>query len=243
MPSKLLQLMKSRNESGVIGIAESVFEEISQSLINQNEFFIVGHSFGSLVALKIASMLEKSGKMGRLVLIDGSPEYLFRLAYGVCQRVHVEGDIENDLFMILFGHFCNPESTEEFVKGLVACKDITSKIDCLAEFVSDDYKSKYSKEYLYNITVAILNRLKLIVALDVGKDEMAGLLDTKLKSPITLIRPTEVSFTDIEEDYNLNKFSENEVNVKYVDGHHLTVLENIELTNMLNEIISQEISK
>lgn len=213
------------------------------SFAGQKEFFIVGHSFGSLIALRIASMLEKLGKVGRLVLIDGSPEYLFRLTHGICQGNHVEGDIENDLFMILYFQICQSESVGDFVKGLIACKDITSKIDCLAQFTTPEFNEKYSKDYLYNVTVAILNRLKIIVTLDIGKDEMAGFLDTKLKSPITLIRPTEVSFADIEEDYNLNKFSENEVNVKYVEGHHLSVLENIELTNILNDIISQESSQ
>lgn len=231
--------MKSRNECGIKEIAESVFEEISQSLVNQKEFLIVGHSFGSLIALQLASMLEKQGKVGRLVLIDGSPEYLSRLAHGICQGVHVEGDIENDMFMMLFGHFCYPEDVDEFVKGLAACNDIQSKIDCLIKFESSDYKSQYSKDFLYDITVAIVNRLKLVINLNFEKDELAGILDSKIKSSITLIRPSEVSFADINEDYNLNKFSEQRVNVKYVDGHHLTVIENIELTNILNEIALQ----
>ncbi|XP_055306391.1 fatty acid synthase-like [Sitodiplosis mosellana] len=238
VPSKLLQLMKSRNESSITGIAESIFEEVSQCFANQKEYFIVGHSFGSLIALRIASMLEKMGKVGRLVLVDGSPEYLFRLAKGICQSGHVEGNIENDLFMILFSHFCDPESVEDFVKGLVACPNIPAKLECLAKFVSSEYKNKYSTEYLHDMIVAILNRLKLIVEEDV----MDNILDTKLKASIILIRPTEVSFADINADYNLNKYSEHEVNVKYVEGHHLTVIENVELTNILNEIISQEIN-
>lgn len=228
--------MKSRNANGITEIAESIFDEVAQCFANQKEYFIVGHSFGSLIGLRIAAMLEKTGKVGRLVSIDGSPEYLFRLANGICQSGHVEGNIENDLFMILFSHFCKPEAVEDFVKGLVACSSTSSKFECLSEYVSSEYKDKYSTEYLQNITVALLNRLKLIVE----KDVMENILDTKLSAKITLIRPTQVSFADINEDYNLSKYSEHEVSVKYVDGHHVNVLENIELTNILNEIISPD---
>lgn len=232
--------MKSRNASSITEIAESVFEEVAQCFANQKEYFIVGHSFGSLIGLRIAAMLEKTGKVGRLVSIDGSPEYLFRLANGICQSGHVEGNIENDLFMILFSHFCKPESVEDFVKGLRACNSTSSKFECLSEYVSSEYKDKYSTEYLQNITVALLNRLRLIVE----KDIMDNILDTKLKfSKITLIRPTQISFADINEDYTLSKYSELDVTVKYVDGHHVNVLENIELTNILNEIISPDASE
>lgn len=233
--------MKSGNEMAISGIAESVFEDVSNTFSNQKEFVIVGHSFGSLVALRLASMLEKVGKVGRLVLIDGSPEYLWRLAQGVSQGV--EGGIENDLFMMIFKLFCYPESIEDFVKKLSVLTDIKMKIDCLSEFTLPEYKDKYSKDYIYNVAVAISNRLKLIAGLNIGNDDMAGILDTKLKSPITLIRPSEASFADIDEDYYLNKYSEQKVNIKYVNGHHLTVLENIELTNILNELISQQTSE
>ena len=235
--------MKSQNESGIEAIADSVIEEVSQCLANQKEYFIVGHSFGSLIAMRIASMLEKSGKIGRLVLIDGSPEYLSKLMNGIFQAVHVLDGIENDMFMMIFAHFCNPDSAEDFVKKLVTCDNISSKLECLGEFASPEYKDKYSKEYLQNMAVAILNRVKLIANLNVEKDKMTDILDTKLKSEITLIRPTEVSFADIDEDYNLNKYTEQKVNIKYVEGHHLSVLENIELTKILNEIISPENSE
>lgn len=37
-------------------------------------FIIVGYSFGSMVAIELARQLEKTGKQGRLILLDGSPE-------------------------------------------------------------------------------------------------------------------------------------------------------------------------
>lgn len=40
---------------------------------------LIGHSFGSLVAIELARMLEVKGFIGRLILIDGAPQYLKKL--------------------------------------------------------------------------------------------------------------------------------------------------------------------
>ncbi|XP_055326066.1 fatty acid synthase-like [Sitodiplosis mosellana] len=238
IPSKLLQLMKSRNEIKLKAIADTIIDEVYGQFTNQNEYYIVGHSFGTYIAMKIASMLEKRGKVGHVILIDGSPTHLFRLAQGLRRTVQT-GDPENDLIMVLFAHFCSTDMLDSFAKKLATCNSLLAKIELICEFVSSEFKTNYSKQYLYNITGAILNRLKLVMNLNFEKDEFAGVIDAKLKSSITLVRPTLASFTDIVEDYDLHKYTEQRVNVKYVDGNHLTVLENTELTNILNEITTQ----
>lgn len=43
-------------------------------------FYLVAHSYGCLVAVEVASALEKEGLVGTLVLIDGSPKGLVNLA-------------------------------------------------------------------------------------------------------------------------------------------------------------------
>lgn len=234
--------MKSHNLTDLNAIASSVFDDVYHAFSNQKEYCIVGHSFGSLVTLKIASMLEKMGKFGRVILIDGSPEYLFRLSEGLHRSVQT-GNHENNLFMILYTHFCSSESLGDFVKTLQACDTLLSKINLLSQYVSTEFKTNYSKQYLNNITVAILNRLKIIMRMSENTEAMFGVMDTKLKSSITLIRPTQASFTDIVEDYDLRNYSEQDVTIKYVEGHHLSVLENTDLTNILNEVVSQQASK
>lgn len=221
-------------------IANSVFEELFTSFANQSQYYLVAHSFGTLVALRLASMLEKMGKYGQLILIDGSPGYLHRLAQGLRRASQSNDSLENDLIMVLFTHFCNSDLSEGFLKNLQSCEDnLSKKIDLLGSHVSDEFKSIYSETYLRNIIVAIVNRLKVVMSLNVEKDALNGVMDVKLKSTITLIRPTQATFADIVEDYDLNKYTEKEVAIKYVDGNHLTVLEHVELTNILNNITSQ----
>lgn len=40
------------------------------------EFLIVGYSFGGLIALEILKLLEKNNRKGKLWLIDSSPQFL-----------------------------------------------------------------------------------------------------------------------------------------------------------------------
>jgi len=43
---------------------------------DKKEFLIVGHSFGSLIAIELAKLLEAENFAGRLILIDGAPDQL-----------------------------------------------------------------------------------------------------------------------------------------------------------------------
>lgn len=238
-----MQLTKSRNEGDLNGIVNSVIDEVYQMFANQKEYYVVGHSFGTLIALKIASMLEKRGKVGQVILIDGSPDYLLKLAQGLQRATQIDSSLEDNLILILFIHMCISDLLDEFIQKLTACDSLSTKVELMSEFVAPEFKSNYSKQYLQNLIVAILNRLKVVMNLNGTDDDMKGVMDVRLKSQITLIRPTQASVSDIVEDYDLHKFSERAVNIKYVEGNHWTVLENTELTNILSEITSQTLTE
>lgn len=42
--------------------------------MRKGKFQLVGHSFGCLVALEIAAVLEREGLIGTIILIDGAPK-------------------------------------------------------------------------------------------------------------------------------------------------------------------------
>lgn len=228
--------MKSRNENTLDGIADSVIDTVYQSFKDQEKFLLVGHSFGTLITLKIASLLEKLGKTGHLILIDGSPAYLKRLAQGLARTAQVDNQVEDLLVMVMFNHFCSSDLREPFIGKLAVCESWHSKIQLIIEFVSAEIKATYSKDYLENIVVAILNRLKVVISLNIENDALGAVIDTKLKSSITLVRPTQASFTDIVEDYGLQRFTEQPIIVHYIEGGHLSILENIELAHTINRI-------
>lgn len=57
----------------------------------------------------------------------------------------------------------------------------------------------------------------------------------KIRSPITLIRPTEVAFVDIEEDYELSRYTEASVTLKFIEGNHTSMLDNAKLADIIND--------
>lgn len=239
--SKVLQLMKSRDASDLNGIVNSIIDDVYPIFAHQKEYYVIGHSFGALVAMKIASMLEKMGKIGHVILIDGSPDQLVKLTRGMHRATKIHDNLEDDLITVLFRHFCSSELLDGFIAKLVACENLSRKIELLSGHISSEFKSNYSEKYMLSMLKASFNRLKVIMNLNIEADKLANIMDHKLKSTITLIRPTQTSFAQIADDYELHKYSEREIIVKYVDGNHLTVLENIELANILNELTSQTI--
>lgn len=229
--------MKSHNELSLDAIADSVIQDITEFFSNQKKYCVVAHSYGTLIAVKIASLLEKLGKNGRIILVDGSPNYLKRMAQGLLRTTKVE-DHTDVLIMVIFSQFGQSEYRDNFIAKLSEISVLEQKIDLVMEFLSTEIKDIYSVEYIKKLAVAIMNRLKIVIALNLEDGKISDIMENRLKSPITLIRPTQASFSDIDEDYSLHRYTEQEVNIKYVEGNHLTVLENPELTDIINSLIS-----
>ncbi|XP_070518650.1 fatty acid synthase-like [Cardiocondyla obscurior] len=65
------------NESHtVMKSAAYLLPHVLKKIKNQKEFFIVGYSYGSLIAIELARLLEANNLLGRLILIDGAPDLL-----------------------------------------------------------------------------------------------------------------------------------------------------------------------
>jgi len=57
----------------------------------------------------------------------------------------------------------------------------------------------------------------------------------KIKSPITLVRPAEVSLQDIDEDYCISQLTSGTVTLKVIEGNHTTMLDNPSLSQIIND--------
>lgn len=51
-------------------------QHILEKIKDQREFIIVGYSFGCLIAIELAKLLETKNISGRLILIDGAPDQM-----------------------------------------------------------------------------------------------------------------------------------------------------------------------
>lgn len=189
-------------------------------------YYIIGYSYGTLVALKIAQLLETAGFRGHITLLDGAPHFLKRLT-----NLHLgEHFSENDVYNLLFSSIVNqifPDETKESAAQIFQKIDnIDDKMALFMEYV--EKQNVYTKEYSKTMVTAMFNRVKMTSNLDL---ESFG----NLKADITLVRPAEVSLQDVEEDYCVSLLTSGKVTLKVIEGNHTTMLDNPILSQIIND--------
>lgn len=202
-------------------------QSVKTELFDKKEFFyLVGYSFGALITIELARMLEESGMTGNILLIDGAPVFLKKLSYGHIGHDVTDESIQLMLILAILQNIFPQENPADMLGRLSDCVTWQSKIDKLIEFGKS--QAEYSETYMRSITEAMYNRLKVVFDYDTENI-------VKIKSSITLVRPTEVAVVEVDERYELARFTDGMVNLKIIDGNHMTVLENNKLANIINE--------
>lgn len=197
---------------------------------NSKKFTLVAHSFGALVMLEIAKLLEQSGMMGHVLLIDGAPIFLKRLTL---EKIMVEYDEEALQLLMIIGliQLLFPDENVDIIRVITKCNSWEERINKLSEFTKD--QNVYSEDYIRKMTTATYFRVKMAVNQDLDNI-------IPIKSPITLIRPTESFFTDIVDDYDLPKYTTGAFSLKLVEGNHSTILENSKIAEIINSIVANQ---
>jgi fatty acid synthase, animal type len=228
-PTYILQNGKTWESTDIDSIFEGIFPDVVELFKDEDKFNIIGYSFGSVLTLKIARALEVMGKTGKMILIDGSPKFIKALA-----KVHMIDSSDEtiqtfvliSLMMIIF-----PDDNGDKIKRVLS--EITWETRLATIAVISKENTIYSEEYLFMIVRAVVNRLKLTMSLNLEKLPKLDFI------PVTLIRPSEFSLVDIEEDYGLSAYLEQKAEIKFVEGNHLTMLDNPALFEMINKHIDK----
>lgn len=191
----------------------------------KGHFYLVGYSFGAFITLELAKMLEDSGLKGQVVLIDGAPLFLKKLAVDQMSTSYSDEVVQVVLIAGIL-HTIFPDENVDMEKLLKECPTWEERVDRILEVCKD--QQIYSEEYLRKMTNALFYRIKM--ALEYDTDAI-----NPIKSNITIVRPNEVSVVDIDEDYGLSKYTTGIVNLKFVEGNHITMLDNLKLSQIINE--------
>ncbi|EDW67835.2 fatty acid synthase [Drosophila virilis] len=224
--TNILQLHQFAELETVSEIAQHALQHVKALLKPSDPFYLIGYSYGSYVALQLAALLENLGFRGHVLLIDGAPHFLTRLT-----NLHLGANFtDNDLYNLLFSSIVNqifPEETKESAALVFHKLDtLKEKMDLFMEYV--DKQNVYSKDYSRAMVEAMFRRVKSAANFDLNSVK-------DLKSPITLVRPAEVSLQDIEEDYGVSKLTSGKVTLKVIEGNHTTMLDNPVLPQIIND--------
>lgn len=176
------------------------------------------------MALEIGKLLELKGREGSVTIIDGSPEFIHKVA----NQIVPDNTDENIQSVILLtsARLLFPKEYHEVAENVFANHTWESRLKSFATVAKE--RSQYSAEYGSKMLTALINRLK--ISLDADKLSLPILN----KTPITLIRPTESSTANLDEDYGLGKYCSHKVNVNVIEGNHASMLSNPILTTLLN---------
>lgn len=228
LPTFVLQLTKTTKLNTVPEIAKALIDDIKNDVLkNTQYFYLVGYSFGALVTLEIARLLEESGMTGQVLLIDGAPEFLKQLAIGQMTEDYTEEIIQCVLVSGIIRTIFPDENPEDLFARISELTNWEDRVNKLIELSQNQHV--YSEPYLRQSADALYKRLKVVLEADYSKMK-------PIKAPITLVRPTEVSIVDIDEDYGLSNFTEGAINLKFIEGNHISMLENNKLPHIINEL-------
>lgn len=228
-----LQLSNTVELKTLPEIVKSVLPELMKKIFSKvKTFYLVGYSFGSYITLELASELEKQGMKGKVVLLDGAPDFLKKLTVGQIANDINENSLQIMIASNIVRNLIPDESFEELYEKFVHIPSWAERVDKVIELTKS--QNVYSLDYLRKLSVGVYNRVRIVVDTDNNKEIQ------KITSPITLIRCAEVSVVDIDEDYELYKFTSGVVNLKFIDGNHVTMLENPKLPALINELMHSE---
>lgn len=224
-PVYVLQCRSTWLSSNLDSIYDAVIGDVLELFANDSKFIVFGYSFGSLLSIRITKALESQGKTGKIILLDGSPKFIRTLANEHLPENFTDETIQS---LVLANTITTmfPEDANEKVFTVLSEKSWDGRLLKLIEVSKD--KKIYSNEYGIMIMNAFVNRMKLSLSLDIEK------FPVNETTPVTLVRPSELSILDIDEDYGLSSYFKAKIEIKFLEGNHMTILENPKLSVIIN---------
>lgn len=231
LPSFILQLLGHTHITTIPELATSLFDDIKSKVFQKQEFFyLVGYSFGAYVTLELARLFEEFGMKGHILLIDGAPTFLKNLSLSTLGQ-HTQEISDSSIQMMMLSVICHRvfpnDYPDEIILSLAELKNWPDRVNRMIE-IARTAKIQYSEQYMRDMVEMLFIRLKSLFAYEVDKN-------FKVQSSITLVRPTEVAVVDIDEDYELSKLTAGTVSLKFIEGNHQTMLDNVKLTEVIND--------
>ncbi|XP_030748839.1 fatty acid synthase-like [Sitophilus oryzae] len=216
-----IQFCNNNQKDTIEDMALTYLETVEEKLFKSVPFKIVCYSFGGLVALQLVHELEKKGYHGTVVCIDAAPDYLQALS----KILEVESDdkIQVSLLVHLMALRLPLDVVSKSWIPLSNCRNFDERLTLAEKIVTTE---NIPLSNMKEITISSYKRLKATVS---WKPTF------KLKSKVVLCKAKLSSVEVKDEDYGLGKISQYPVLVKEFDGNHVTVLENSDLANDINE--------
>ncbi|XP_043250638.1 fatty acid synthase-like [Colletes gigas] len=224
VPATCLQMGTYDTGLTVEEMADRLLPYVLERSKHRSDFVIVGYSFGSMIAIELVRRLEAHAFVGKLLLIDGSPDYMkaLTLKHGFATSI---ADFENNLLIGILA-VAKSATIAELKMELSKCSTWEEKLDKLVTHAPPEIKEIYSPEAQKAIATFLYKRQCAVDIYDC--DSMQP-----LRTPITLLKPT-TSLVPMEPTYGLSKLTYGKVIVHTIEGDHVTMLDNPKIAAAIN---------
>jgi len=229
-PAYILQYVNFRECTNLDEIMKEITPIILELYSDVDNFLLIGHSYGCILTLKMAEVLEDSGKSGQIIQLDGSPILSNNLAL---QALNTEyySDLNNYISMMLFKFYqkhvdqsISKTAFEGFSSWTERFKEMIVRAGDSIPLSHEYMIEKVSSAYMYRLDIAANFKNQNFLTLKTTK--------------IALIKATKAIVKEISNDYGLSQFSNFDVVIKFVSGDHVTILLNSEISRVIKEVIS-----
>ncbi|XP_041971751.1 fatty acid synthase-like isoform X2 [Aricia agestis] len=223
----VLQLGVEVKNDTMEAMVARLYQTIKSRLLPGAPYIMLGYSFGTLPMMKLASILESEGHSGQLFCIDGSPEYIYNILTNTI-AFNTDAHLQNSLIC----HCINMVSPKnEMIPEIEAKLEKLNTFDEKIDFAisNSPWHPNYTNAFIGWMARCAFDRLKIVL------NHSDSVISEKLKAPITLLRPKEnLSDFMAEVNYGLDKLTEAEVKVHFLEGNHSTIVENKDCANIIN---------
>ncbi|XP_059048229.1 fatty acid synthase-like [Achroia grisella] len=213
-------------------MVERLYQLAISCLEPRSKFWLLGYSFGCLLTLELAAKLESEGYKGAVFCLDGSPEFLYSITTSIL-NFNNDVQIQNSIICHTINKIVpSNDITKTLKQKLNGIDKYEDKIKYAIEVSS--VQTNYSKEFISCIARVSFDRIKVILNHNLNDVK-------KLQSPIILMRPKDTyPFIKCKDNYGLDKFSDSSVIVHLLDGNHVSIVENKDVADIINNVISDK---
>ncbi|XP_070505890.1 fatty acid synthase-like [Chironomus tepperi] len=229
-PAYVLQYVNFRECTNLVEIMEVITPIILDLYADVDNFILIGHSYGCILTLKMAEVLELDGKTGQVIQLDGSP-ILSNIIALQAMDTDYYADVNNYISMMLFKFYQQHVNLNISKTAFESHSSWTERFKDMIEQAGD--LIPLSHEYMIEkVASAYMYRLEIAANYENGK------FPTLKTTKIALIKATKPIVKEIPTDYGLSKFCNFDVIVKFASGDHVTLLLNSEISEIIKEVIA-----
>jgi fatty acid synthase, animal type len=217
----ILQHMKYFYLKSFEELFSAIIDDVQELYKDDQEFILVGYSFGSLLALKICERFESMGKHGKLIFIDGSPYSMrTKVMESVPNKQPTDENIQNLIFNELAVKTYGTLS-DEILRNVGTQTEWILKVEEFTKAITDHQ----SKEFLEKNLESLHNRLRMVINENFN-------FNISEKTKTLLIKPAQVSLK-LKEDYGLSEYIKGDIKIETVPGDHYSVIERSEIMEII----------